>query len=41
MEKGKIIETGTHDELLAQDGTYKMLYELQFADMEDEDEINT
>lgn len=31
MEKGKIIETGTHDELIAADGTYKMLYELQFA----------
>ena len=41
MEKGKIIETGTHDELLEQGGTYKMLYELQFAEMEDEDEINT
>lgn len=34
MEKGRIIETGTHDELLAQGGTYKKLYELQFADME-------
>jgi subfamily B ATP-binding cassette protein MsbA len=34
MEKGRIIETGTHDELLAQGGTYKKLYELQFADKE-------
>ncbi len=34
MEKGQIIETGTHDELLAHGGTYKKLYELQFADME-------
>ncbi len=34
MEKGKIIETGTHDELLEKGGTYKMLYELQFADSE-------
>ncbi len=34
MEKGKIIEMGTHDELLNQGGTYKMLYELQFADSE-------
>ena len=34
MEKGRIIETGTHDELLAISGTYKKLYELQFADME-------
>lgn len=32
MDKGRIIETGTHDELLALGGTYKMLYELQFAD---------
>ena len=39
MEKGKIIETGTHDELLAQAGTYKMLYELQFADMDEEIEL--
>ncbi len=35
MEKGRIIETGTHEELLALAGTYKKLYELQFADMED------
>lgn len=31
MEKGRIIETGTHNELLASRGTYKKLYELQFA----------
>lgn len=34
MEKGEIIQTGTHEELLASGGTYKKLYELQFADME-------
>ncbi|MEQ1921357.1 MAG: ABC transporter transmembrane domain-containing protein [Pyrinomonadaceae bacterium] len=34
MEKGKIIEMGTHDELLQKGGTYKMLYELQFTDSE-------
>jgi subfamily B ATP-binding cassette protein MsbA len=34
MEKGRIIETGTHDELLSEGGTYKKLYELQFADAE-------
>ena len=34
MEHGTIIETGTHDELLAHGGTYKKLYEMQFADME-------
>lgn len=32
MEKGRIVESGTHDDLLAHGGTYKMLYELQFAD---------
>lgn len=29
MQKGKIREQGTHQELLAQDGIYKKLYELQ------------
>lgn len=32
MENGKIVETGTHDELMTRGGTYKKLYELQFAD---------
>jgi subfamily B ATP-binding cassette protein MsbA len=36
MERGQIIETGRHEELLAQSGTYKKLYELQFADEEEE-----
>lgn len=35
MEKGRIIETGTHDQLLALSGTYRKLYELQFADDEE------
>lgn len=34
LERGRIIETGTHAELLAKGGTYKRLYELQFADEE-------
>ncbi len=34
MERGRIIETGTHNELLARGGTYKRLYELQFAEEE-------
>jgi ABC-type multidrug transport system fused ATPase/permease subunit len=36
MEKGKIIETGSHADLLEQDGRYRRLYELQFADEEKE-----
>src|SRR6185369_7952741 len=35
MEKGQILQTGTHAELLAKGGTYKKLYELQFADEEE------
>ncbi len=36
MEAGRIIETGTHSELLAHGGQYRRLYELQFADEEEE-----
>lgn len=36
MEAGRIIETGTHAELLAHGGQYRRLYELQFADEEEE-----
>ena len=32
MHKGKIRETGTHQELLRQEGLYKKLYELQLMD---------
>jgi subfamily B ATP-binding cassette protein MsbA len=35
MERGRIIEMGKHEELLTQSGTYKKLYELQFADEEE------
>jgi subfamily B ATP-binding cassette protein MsbA len=35
MDAGRIIEMGTHSELLAQGGQYKKLYELQFADEEE------
>jgi len=30
MEGGRVIETGTHDELLARDGQYAVLYRMQF-----------
>jgi len=35
MEAGRIIEMGTHAELLAKGGQYRKLYELQFADEEE------
>jgi len=30
LDDGRIVETGTHDELLTAQGLYKELYELQF-----------
>jgi subfamily B ATP-binding cassette protein MsbA len=36
MERGQIIEQGTHAELLARGGQYQKLYEMQFADEEGE-----
>ncbi|MBA3438267.1 MAG: ABC transporter ATP-binding protein [Pyrinomonadaceae bacterium] len=35
IERGRIMEMGSHDALLAQSGSYRRLYELQFADQEE------
>ena len=31
LDGGKIIETGTHEQLLGQNGIYKNLYNVQFS----------
>lgn len=31
LEHGEIVESGTHDQLMAQNGRYKELYDLQFT----------
>jgi subfamily B ATP-binding cassette protein MsbA len=41
IERGRIVETGRHAELLAASGTYRRLYELQFADEEEEILMNS
>jgi subfamily B ATP-binding cassette protein MsbA len=35
IDRGRIAETGTHEELCSKDGIYRMLYELQFPEEED------
>jgi subfamily B ATP-binding cassette protein MsbA len=34
MEKGRVVESGTHAELLAEGGAYKRLHDLQFFEEE-------
>ncbi|MGB8507894.1 MAG: ABC transporter ATP-binding protein [Pyrinomonadaceae bacterium] len=36
IERGRVVESGRHAELLAHGGAYQRLYELQFADEEEE-----
>ena len=35
LDHGEIIERGTHDELLRQEGLYKQIYDLQLKDQEE------
>ena len=35
LDQGRIIERGTHDELLAHNGHYRMIYDLQLRDQEE------
>ncbi|HEY0970407.1 MAG TPA: ABC transporter ATP-binding protein [Gemmatimonadales bacterium] len=39
LDRGQVIERGTHDELLARGGAYRRLYELQFGARESGDEV--
>ena len=32
LDKGKIVESGTHDELLSMKGKYSKLYNIQFSE---------
>jgi ATP-binding cassette, subfamily B, bacterial MsbA len=41
IEAGRIFETGTHADLIAAGGKYRRLYELQFADEEEELSVTT
>ncbi len=34
MDRGRIVQRGTHDQLLAQPGLYRQIYDLQFRDQE-------
>ena len=38
VSDGEILEKGSHDELMAKNGAYKKLYELQFRQISEEDE---
>ena len=35
LDRGRVVEEGTHEDLLALDGHYRRIYETQFADQEE------
>lgn len=39
VEKGEIVQQGSHSELLVQGGLYKQLYEMQFRDLSESSEL--
>ncbi|HEX7175556.1 MAG TPA: ABC transporter ATP-binding protein [Pyrinomonadaceae bacterium] len=41
MERGRIVETGKHADLLARGGSYQRLYELQFAEEEETEAVGS
>jgi ATP-binding cassette subfamily B protein len=36
LEEGRVVERGTHEQLLRQNGVYRSIYEIQFQDREGE-----
>jgi hypothetical protein len=35
LERGRIVQRGTHEELVSQSGLYRRIYDLQLRDQED------